>query len=154
MSNWPFSTLKDVLEHWKAGGTIGQLLGANSGNRCSGRGAGLTEDALLEFAPLLMAGKEDANWYCEAQLTLVAEDGNEPDREEGDLRRRNGSDPYRLSCHAVVVNFQVDPGTQQDFNYAICNCIFPRPLYYLLLRLPCCAKTEGAGGTVLSTRSH
>ncbi len=93
------ATLTDVLEHWKAGGTIGQLrertpeIVVQEAIWANGR-------RLLEFAPVDDGWKEDANWYCEVELTLVAEDGNEPDRKK--VTYVVGTDPILTVFHAML----------------------------------------------------
>lgn len=71
------STLLDVLEHWKKGGTIDELRQRTPEivvqEALWSGGQKLQDFALVdEGRPL------DANWFCDVELTLAPENGEEP----------------------------------------------------------------------------
>lgn len=93
------ATLNDVLEHWKAGGTIGQLR-ERTPEIVVQEAIWTKGGRLLEFRLVNEGWKEDANWYCEVELTLHAEDGNEPDRKK--VTYVVGTDPILTVFHAIL----------------------------------------------------
>ena len=70
-------TLYEVLEHWKQGGEIDELRQVTPQvvvqERLWSEG-----NKLLDYAITDDGRKEDANWYCEVELTLQPPEGGEP----------------------------------------------------------------------------
>lgn len=70
------TTLIKVLDHWKSGGKINDLQDASPKivvqelNWTNGK-------TLQDFALIGEGWAEDANWYCEVELTFAPKDGDE-----------------------------------------------------------------------------
>jgi len=93
------STLTEVLEHWKKGGTIEELrkrspeIVAQEALWSNGR-------ILQDFAAVDDGRAEDANWFCEVELTLAPEDGGEPEKKK--VTYVVGTDPVLTVFHAIL----------------------------------------------------
>lgn len=92
-------TLNKVLQHWQQGGTIDELRSASpeivvqeplwsNGNK------------LLQFALVDEGREEDANWYCEVELTLESAEGGEPAKKS--VTYVVGTDPVLTVFHAIL----------------------------------------------------
>ena len=93
------STLTDVLEHWKTGGTIDELRSRSP--EIIVQEAIWTNGRTLEDFILIDNGREeDANWYCEVELTLAPKDGNEPTKKK--VTYVVGTDPVLTVFHAIL----------------------------------------------------
>ncbi len=92
-------TLTKVLEHWKQGGTIEDLREAKPEIVVQER-LWAEGNKLLDFTLAEEGRKEDANWYCEVELTLEPPDG-------GKLANKKvtyvvGTDPVLTVFHAIL----------------------------------------------------
>lgn len=68
------STLIDVLDHWKSGGSMDEL--QSSSPEIVVQDASWTKGQQLQDYQLIGDGKaEDANWFCEVELTFKASGG-------------------------------------------------------------------------------
>lgn len=93
------STLIDVLNHWRNGGGVDELRKTNP--------AIVVQEALwtnggsLDAFEIAEQGRaEDANWYCDVELTVSPKDG-------GPLIRKKvtyvvGTDPVLTVFHAIL----------------------------------------------------
>lgn len=93
------STLIDVLDHWKNGGKIDELR-----NRTA---AIVVQEALWSDGRKLLAYElkddgrvEDANWFCEVELTLEAVKGTDPQKKS--LTYVIGTDPVLTVFRAIL----------------------------------------------------
>lgn len=93
------STLMEVLQHWKTGGTVDDLrkrspeIVVQEAIWTSGR-------KLQEFRLIDDGREEDSNWYCEVELTLEPENGSEPTRKK--VTYVVGTDPVLTVFHAIL----------------------------------------------------
>ena len=92
-------TLTDVLEHWKQGGTIEEL---RQGKPEIVAQEPLWADGneLLDFTLLDEGRAEDANWYCEVELTLQSADNEKPEKKK--VTYVVGTDPVLTVFHAIL----------------------------------------------------
>jgi len=93
------STLLEVLEHWKKGGTIDELRQRSSEI--------VVQEALwsggqkLQDFTLVNDGRaQDANWFCDVELTLSPENGKEPTKKT--LTYAIGTDPVLTVFRAML----------------------------------------------------
>ncbi len=71
------ATLNQVLEHWKSGGSMDDLR-KRSPEIVVQEALWTNGSKLQEFQVISEGRPEDANWYCEVQLTLIPAEGGEP----------------------------------------------------------------------------
>jgi len=93
------STLLEVLEHWKKGGTIDELRQRSpeivvqeslwSGGR-----------KLQDFELVDDGRAQDANWFCDVELTLAPENGEEPTQKT--FTYAIGTDPVLTVFRAML----------------------------------------------------
>jgi len=93
------STLLEVLEHWKKGGTIDELRQRTPEivvqEALWSGGRELQHFALVDDGRAL-----DANWFCEVELTLSPENGEEPTKKT--LTYAIGTDPVLTVFRAML----------------------------------------------------
>ncbi|MBL8819211.1 MAG: hypothetical protein JNL58_24485 [Planctomyces sp.] len=93
------ASLTDVMEHWKGGGSIEDLrerepeIVAQEALWSAGR-------RLLTYEVKGEGRVEDANWFCEVELTLEAEDGGEPVKKT--MTYVIGTDPVLTVFRAIL----------------------------------------------------
>jgi hypothetical protein len=92
-------TLEDVMEHWKSGGKIDDLR-----NR---KPEVVVQEALwsdgrklLDYSLVGDGRPEDANWFCEVELTLESDGGKEPVKKK--LTYVVGTDPVLTVFRAIL----------------------------------------------------
>ena len=93
------ATLTKVLDHWKNGSAIDELRKQSpeivvqeafwSGGR-----------ALQEYAIISAARAEDANWFCDVELTLAPENGDKPTKKT--VTYAVGTDPVLTVFRAMM----------------------------------------------------
>ncbi len=93
------STLTRVLEHWKAGGTPDELRKL-SPEIVVQEAIWTNGQKLVDFTLVDNGREEDANWYCEVELTLVTKDGNTPEQKK--VTYVVGTDPILTVFHAIL----------------------------------------------------
>ena len=93
------STLTHVLEHWKAGGTPDELR-KQKPEIVVQEAIWTNGKKLIDFTLVDNGREEDANWYCEVELTLVAEDESEPQKKK--VTYIVGTDPVLTVFHAIL----------------------------------------------------
>jgi len=92
-------TLTKVLDHWKKGGAIDELRQSRpeivvqeplwaKGNK------------LLDYTVVDQGRVEDANWYCEVELTLEPSEGGKPAKKK--VTYVVGTDPVLTVFHAIL----------------------------------------------------
>ncbi len=93
------STLMDVLEHWKKGGTIDELRQRAPEivvqEALWSGGQKLQDFALVDDGRAL-----DSNWFCDVELTLAPESGGEPTKKT--LTYAIGTDPVLTVFRAML----------------------------------------------------
>jgi hypothetical protein len=93
------STLLEVLEHWKKGGTIDELRQRTPEivvqEALWSEGQKLQDFALVDDGRAL-----DSNWFCEVELTLAPENGGEPKKKT--LTYAIGTDPVLTVFRAML----------------------------------------------------
>jgi hypothetical protein len=93
------STLVDVMDHWKNGGTIDELrkrqpeIVVQEALWSDGR-------TLLDYALIGEGRPEDANWFCEVELTLSPQEGQKPQKKT--LTYVVGTDPVLTVFRAIL----------------------------------------------------
>jgi hypothetical protein len=93
------ATLIQVLEHWKSEGTIEELresspeIVVQEAHWSAGR-------RLKEFSLAGDGRAEDANWFCEVELTLLSESGGEPTKKT--VTYVVGTDPVLTVFRAIL----------------------------------------------------
>lgn len=93
------ATLNQVLEHWKSGGNMDDL--RKRSPEIVVQEAQWTNGAKLQEFQLIGDGRaEDANWYCEVQLTLMKAGGSEPIKKT--VTYVVGTDPVLTVFHAIL----------------------------------------------------
>jgi len=92
-------TLKEVMEHWKSGGKIDNLR--------SRKPEVVVQEALwsegrklLNYSLVGEGRPEDANWFCEVELTLESDAGNEPVKKK--ITYVVGTDPVLTVFRAIL----------------------------------------------------
>jgi hypothetical protein len=92
-------TLTKVLEHWKQGGIIEELREAKPEIVVQER-LWTEGNKLLDFTLAEEGRKEDANWYCEVELTIEPPDGGKPANKK--VTYVVGTDPVLTVFHAIL----------------------------------------------------
>jgi hypothetical protein len=92
-------TLEQVMEHWKSGGKIDDLR--------SRKPEVVVQEALwsdgrklLDYSLVGEGRPEDANWFCEVELTLESDGGNEPIKKK--ITYVVGTDPVLTVFRAIL----------------------------------------------------
>jgi hypothetical protein len=93
------ATLIDVLNHWKQGGAIDDLRKA-SPEIVVQEAIWTGGKSLDEFTLADQGRTEDANWYCEVELTLSPRDGGPPVKKT--VTYVVGTDPVLTVFHAIL----------------------------------------------------
>ena len=93
------ATLLAVLEHWQGGGALEDLRQQTPEIIVQERlwSEGHT---LQQFALIGQARAENANWFCEVELTVVPPDGGEPKKRT--VTYAVGTDPVLTVFHAML----------------------------------------------------
>lgn len=92
------ATLVDVLNHWKAGGTIDEL--RTSTPEIVVQELQWTNGRTLQDFSLVGDGRaEDANWFCEVELTLSS-GASDPVKKK--VTYVVGTDPVLTVFHAIL----------------------------------------------------
>ncbi|OYW22124.1 MAG: hypothetical protein B7Z55_05010 [Planctomycetales bacterium 12-60-4] len=93
------STLTKVLEHWKQGGSIDDLR--------QGRPEIVVQEALwtkdkplVDYSLVDQGREEDANWYCEVELTFAGANDGKPSKKN--VTYVVGTDPVLTVFHAML----------------------------------------------------
>jgi hypothetical protein len=92
-------TLEQVMEHWKSGGKIDELrdrepeVVVQESLWSEGR-------KLMEYSLVGEGRPEDANWFCEVELTLESNGGNEPVKKK--ITYVVGTDPVLTVFRAIL----------------------------------------------------
>lgn len=93
------ATLNQVLEHWKSGGNMDDL--RKRSPEIVVQEAQWTNGAKLQEFELVGDGRaEDANWYCEVELTLIPAGGSEPKKKN--VTYVVGTAPVLTVFHAIL----------------------------------------------------
>ena len=93
------ATLNQVLEHWKSGGNMDDL--RKRSPEIVVQEAQWTNGAKLQEFQVIGDGRaEDANWYCEVELTLIPADGGEPKKKN--VTYVVGTAPVLTVFHAIL----------------------------------------------------
>lgn len=93
------ATLIDVLNHWKNGGTVDEL--RQTTPAIVVQEALWTNGGSLDAFEIAEQGRtEDANWYCEVELTVSPKDGGPPIRKK--VTYVVGTDPVLTVFHAIL----------------------------------------------------
>ena len=93
------ATLVDVLDHWKGGGDIEELQEATP--KIVVQEALWSNGQKLQAYTLVDDGRaEDANWFCEVELTLTPKEGGVPTKKK--ITYVVGTDPVLTVFHAIL----------------------------------------------------
>ena len=93
------STLLEVLEHWKKGGTMDELR-QRSPEIVVQEALWSDGQKLQDFALVGDGRAQDANWFCDVELTLAPENGGEPTKKT--LTYAIGTDPVLTVFRAML----------------------------------------------------
>lgn len=93
------STLLEVLEHWKKGGTIDELR-RRSPEIVVQEALWSGGQKLQDFALVDDGRAQDSNWFCDVELTLASENGEEPTKKT--LAYAIGTDPVLTVFRAML----------------------------------------------------
>jgi hypothetical protein len=93
------ATLVQVLDHWQGGGTIDELRTRKP--EIVVQEAAWTNGQRLESYTIVNDGRaEDANWFCEVELSLAPKDGGEAKKKK--ITYVVGTDPVLTVFHAIL----------------------------------------------------
>src|SRR5690606_32785090 len=93
------ATLLHVLQHWQAGGSI-QDLRQHTPEIVVQEALWSGGHTLQDFALTGQARAENANWFCDVELTVVPPDGGEPTTRT--VTYAVGTDPVLTVFHAML----------------------------------------------------
>lgn len=93
------STLSTVLDHWKDGGTIDELR-QNKPEIVAQEALWSNGNELISYEILEDGRAEDANWYCEAELTLRMKDSDTQVKKK--VTYVVGTHPVLTVFHAIL----------------------------------------------------
>lgn len=92
-------TLTKMLEHWKQGGTIEELR-QEKPEIVAQEPLWTNGNKLLEFSLVDQGRAEDANWFCQVELTMQAPDSDKTVKKN--VTYVVGTDPVLTVFHAIL----------------------------------------------------